>query len=192
MFFSKYRISLILSLLTTISLYIQAEVLEVSLIWNSDLCNEKCTELLKKQFGKAKEIESFTMNSSSGTASIKWNPQFPFSYQIVKSHLQMVGVGLSQMRVRVRGKALLQGERVALLSEGDNTLFFLISPVRASPGEYTATPAGVLVDLATDLKQKILTTAAEGKVIVVEGPLYQGHRSPPLHLIVSRLQIEKK
>ncbi len=182
----------IFTLLVLSTQTLQSEVLEVFISWNSYLCDDKCADLIKRRFESMKQVESIEVNSGSGSAKIKWNPESLFSYQAVKTQLQMVGVGLSELRVRVRGKGVPQGKGAALISSGDNTRFNLISPIRGTPGEYIALPDGSQLSLADGLKEKILSSAQEKKTIVIEGPIYQGHRSPPLYLVVSRLQIEKK
>ena len=183
---------LILSALATFNTHLHSEIVEVFVSWNSYSCDEKCSQLLKKKFEGMKQVESVTLNSSAGNARLKWNPKSSFSYQAVKAPLQMVGVGLNELRVRVRGKGVVQGNGAALLSLGDNTRFTLISPIRARPGEYVALPDGSNLELSQNLQEKVVKASEEDKVVVVEGPIYQGHRSPPLYLIVSRLQVEKK
>lgn len=191
MYFKKL-IFLSFSVLAFYSPQLQGEVLEVFISWNSYLCDDQCAELIKKRFESVKQVESIDVNAKAGNARIKWNPKSMFTYQAIKTQLQLVGVGLSELRVRVRGRGVPQGEGAALISLGDNTRFNLISPIQVAPGEYAALPDGSQLSLAEGLKEKILSSAREKKVIVIEGPIYQGHRSPPLYLIVSRLQIEKK
>lgn len=186
---SKFLIFIALILLSP---PLHAEVLEVFVSWNSFSCRERCAELLRERFEKMPQVESVAMNASAGNARLKWNPLSPFSYQVVKAQLQRVGVGLNELRVRVRGRGVQSGKGVALVSLGDSTRFTLISPLRTRPEKYVARPDGSKLDLSPSLQDKVLIAAQEDKAIVVEGPLYQPHRSPPLYLIVSRLQIEKK
>lgn len=187
----KYK-ALIFIYLLLFSPLLHAEILEVFVSWNSYSCDQKCAEMIRNKFENMKQVESVNFNPSAGNIRLKWNPTSPFSYQIIKTQLQMVGVGLNELRVRARGRGVQAGKSVVLVSSGDNTRFTLISPLKARPEEYIALPDGSNLELAPSLQEKVLTAAAEDKVIVVEGPIYQGHRSPPLYLITSRLQIEKK
>ncbi len=171
---------------------LKGEILEVEVTWNSTKCNPSCAELLKERFQKMKQVESVSVNPQSGIAKLKWGTKSPFTYQTVKTQMQMVGIGINAMRVRVRGKAMAQGDRVILTSTGDNTRFTLLSPIKVKEDQYTTLPNASFLKLSDELTEKILSEAKLGKTLVIEGPLYQGSRSPPIHLIVNRLQIEKK
>ncbi len=138
------------------------------------------------------QIESVSVNAKLGTATLKWSPKFPFSYQLIDSRLRMIGVGLIGIYMRVRGSAIPRGNKIALSSIGDQTQFILISPISVKPGDYAGFPDGSKLSLSPKLKKKITEASAERKDIIVEGPLYQGHRAPPLYLMIDRLQIEKK
>lgn len=188
---NQSRILILISLLL-ISPPLYSEVLEVFVSWNNSGCKERCAELLHERFEKMPQVESVTMNPSAGNARLKWNPTSPFSYQVIKNQLQRVGVGLNELRVRVRGRGVPSGKGVSLISLGDNTRFTLISHLRNRPEKYISRPDGSKLDLSSNLQEKILNAAQEDKAIVIEGPIYQPHRSPPLYLVVSRLQIEKK
>src|SRR5690606_29331883 len=131
-------------------------------------------------------------NPSAGVAVIKWSPDAPFSYHLIKTNMQMVGAGVNEIRVRVRGKATVQGNYISLVSQGDNSRFVLISPIMPTPDALIVNPNPYMRDLDPKLQQRILRESSEGKIMVIEGPLYQPARSPPLQLIVERIQVEKK
>lgn len=184
--------TLVLGALLLFQPILQSEILEIEVSWNSTKCNKSCADLLQKKFENMRQIESVSVNPSSGVAKIKWNTKSPFTYQAIKTQMQMVGVAINAMRVRIRGNAMAQGNRVILTSIGDNTRFTLLSPIKVERNKYTTLPNASLLKLSDELTEKILSEAKLGKVIVIEGPIYQGSRSPPLNLIVNRLQIEKK
>ncbi|MFQ5729280.1 MAG: hypothetical protein ACE5GN_02850 [Waddliaceae bacterium] len=171
---------------------VQAEVLEVVVIWNSISCNEKCAQILAKSFQKMKQVQEVRVNPTSGITILKWKPKSAFSYYPIKSTMQMIGVGVNDIRVKVRGKAKEQGNEVALFSLEDNTRFVLVSPITPLPEDYTVNPNPYDRSLSSDLRERILQEVKQDKVLVIEGPLYQPAKSPPLQLVVERIQIEKK
>lgn len=166
---------------------LHAEILEISVFWNQAKCSAGCNELLRKNFGKLQEIESIEMKPAEGSASIKWKPNAPFSYRLIKNQMQLSGISLDYIHARVRGKASLSGKTLKLLSIGDGTIFHLVSPLstRGSPNPQFIEPTKQLVDA-------VMNEAKEDKVLVIEGLLYRPHRSPPLNLIVEKIQVERK
>ena len=182
----------VVALLFSASYDLNAEILQVTVTWNSGVCDPKCSNLLGEKFKKMKQVEEVSVNPSSGVAVIKWKPDAQFSYHLIKTNMQMVGVGVNEIRVRVRGKARGQGKNVSLVSLEDNTSFILVSPIMPNPDSLILYPNPYLRELDPKLREKILLEAKEDKVMVIEGPLYQPARSPPLQLVVERIQIEKK
>lgn len=170
---------------------IQAEILDVNITWNSYLCTQSCSEILYRQFQKIRGVEQIRINEAAGTASLIWKPDAPFSYQMVKVPMQMAGVGVNDIRVSVRGRVREQGRQVALISEGDNTRFVLVSPIMPSKRMYTTKPNPYFRELAPNLRDRILRDAEQDKIMVVEGPLYRPARSPPLQIVVQSIRVER-
>ncbi len=168
-----------------------AEILQVSVFWGSTSCNPKCAELLEKNFKKMPQVEEVAVNPAAGSALFKWKAGSPFSYKIIKSQLQMAGVGVDTIRIRVRGQAVEDGKWIRFTSLGDKTTFSLISSMPHMPTKFTNLPNPAFLVLSPELKESILKDAADNKIIVIEGPLYRPHRSPPLYLIVEKIQVEK-
>jgi len=191
MAFMRMILPIVLGLTLLVINKVHGEVIEVTVTWNNIACNVSCAQLLEKRFKAMNQIEEVRVNPSSGIANLKWKPESPFSYSSVKSNMQMVGVGVNDIRVKVRGKARKQGRNVALFSIGDNTRFVLISPEIPQARRYTSLANPYLRELSPDLRESILREAQQDKIFVIEGTLYQPARSPPLHLIVERINIEK-
>ncbi|NGX42899.1 MAG: hypothetical protein K940chlam7_01187, partial [Chlamydiae bacterium] len=169
-----------------------SEVLEVRITWSSTACNEDCAKLLSKQFMKIKQVEKVSTNPVTGVTVLNWKPKQPFSYYPIKTTMQVVGVGVNDIRVRVRGKVKEQGRSVVLFSEQDNTRFVLVSPIVPDPERYTTKPNPYLRELTPNVRERILKEAENDKILVIEGPLNRPARSPPLQLVVERIQVEKK
>lgn len=191
---NKWGISMLtlLTLLFLIPSPVKGEILEVRANWNSASCTPKCAEMLDQQFKKIREAETVDISLPAGEAVFKWKPNGNFSYYNIKRPMQMIGVGLNEIRVKVRGKAHAQGPGVAISSSGDGTLFMLISPFSPQAHSYTSYANPIFYELSPSLKDQILKAAQENKTVVIEGPLYEPSRSPPFYLIVEKVQIEKK
>ena len=176
--------------LTTKGLF--SEVQQVTITWNNVACNQKCAEVIEKNFRKMNQVQKVKVAFATGTTELEWKPKSPFSFQAVKMAMQMSGVGINDLRVKVRGKAKEKGGKIALVSLEDNTPFILISPIDPKPEQYTTKPNPYFRELTPDLRERILQEIKEDKILVIEGPLYQPGSSPPLQLIVERILIEKK
>lgn len=187
----KVLISLFLSTILQAFPPLYGEVVNVRVNWNSISCNQNCANLIQKNFESLKQVESVSINAKSGTADLKWNPKFPFSYKAIDTKMRMVGASLIGVYIRVKGYAMSKGNKVVLSSIGDQTEFTLISPIPTGPGEYIGFPDASKLSLSPELQKKILDASTEKKVIVVEGPIYRGYVAPPLYLMIQRLQIEK-
>lgn len=190
MWFSVLSCLIVLLFLTVLPL--QGEVEEVMISWNSELCTANCIKLVQERFEKTKEIDSFQVSASQGIARIQWKPNVKFSYVAVKRVLQSVGVGLDDIRVRVRGTVKDEGKQVALYSEGDRTRFVLVSPLLSNPGEPNVPANPALMSLTPHLKETILEDAQQGKIFVIEGALYRPWNTPYLMIVIERLQVEKR
>jgi hypothetical protein len=185
---------LLFSFFAATTLPLVAEVERITVTWNNVMCNVQCGELIARRFGAMKELEKVEVNPSTGVANLKWNSKFTFSYVPIKTTMQMVGAGIDDVRVRVRGKAKEEGRDVVFYSIGDNTRFLLASPIRPDPRRQVVFPNPTLMQLDPDLRERIMTDAKQDKVLVIEGPLYKPWWSPPLPLmiVIERIQVEKK
>ncbi len=191
----KSHRAMILSILTLLcsTFYpLFGEVQRITVTWNSIMCNVKCGELIEKKFMALKELDQVNVDPSRGVANLKWNPETPFSYTPIKTAMAMVGAGVNDIRVRVRGVVVEEGRNVALYSLGDNTRFLIVSPLRPELGRQTVLPHPSLRELSPELRDRILRDAEQDKIMVIEGPLYKPSRSPPLMIVTERIQVEKK
>lgn len=169
-----------------------AEIDKITVTWNNAACTVKCGELIEKNLSEIKELDHANVTPSTGSANLKWKPGAHFSYTPIKVAMQMVGVGVNEVRMRVRGVVKEEGKDVVLYSLGDNTRFLIVSPLRPELTQPIISPHPSLRELSPQLRNRILPDAKQGKIMVIEGPLYKPVRSPPLMIVVERIQIEKK
>lgn len=168
------------------------EVLDVTVMWNNVMCLEPCGKLLQEKFLKMPQVQEVSIDITAGQARIKWKPKAPFSYYPVKTTMQMVGLGVNEMKVTVRGKAKVTKDKVVLVSLQNNTPFELVSLPTPEQGLYVTRPNQIFMKLDPGLAEKIMTEAKEDKILIISGPLYSPWRSPPLQLVVESIQVEKK
>jgi len=179
----KYKYLIFITLGLTSS-PLDGEVQSVVARWTPGRCKESCQERLQEAFAKSDEVESFSVNDANGAATFKWNPDAKFSYRVLKRPMQRVGIGIDSVAVVVRGKIKKVGNHMVLSSDGDGTQFRLVSYDDRKPNPR-------YLSLDPNLEAQLTSSSDKNQIYVVDGPLYQAHRSPPLYLIVNRVQIEK-
>ncbi len=165
-----------------------AEVLKVQIQWQPEACNLTCAQLIGKQLQQVPGVAEIIMNQPGGYAELRWKPRYPFNYTAIQTAMQMVGVGMRTIRVKVRGTIQFQAQSVALISLGDNTPFYLLGQLNATPNQQTISDS--LQN--RQLSQAVLSQLAEGvkqnRVAVIEGPLYMPSNYTWLWLVVDQLQ----
>jgi hypothetical protein len=159
---------------------IQGEIQMVEIFWRHGACQYNCTKLLEGKLSEVPQIESVTTSTTSNMASIKWKKYDQFTYLLVKRPFQRVGVGIDNIRLKVKGTLSPSQDRIVLVSTEDNTNFDLVSinKEKSHPSKLTIDPK---------FKQTFLDYAKDQKTLIVEGALYQPDRSPPLYLLVERV-----
>ena len=176
----------ILSFLSCANL-LQGEILSVDVFWAHGSCRDSCTKILETQLRQTKEIESVSTSTTSNMASITWKKTEPFTYKALKLPFQRVGVGIDNIRVKVKGTLSPSKDRIVLVSSENKTTFDLVSLNKAK-----GTPA--LLSLDPQFRATFLEYAEKRTPVIIEGALYQAHRSPPLYLLVEKVTVaeEKK
>lgn len=172
---------LIFSYLLLLPLY--GEIERVEIFWGQGSCKENCAKQLKVKLDDLPESESAVISIVSNMASLKWNQNEPFSYDAVKKPFQQMGIGIDHIRVAVRGKLTASQQKFYLISEGDNTRFDLVSHEKGKPN-------AKYLSLDPSYTKTFLNYTKEHQILVIEGTLYQPHRSPPLYLLVERVSKE--
>lgn len=183
---------------TMLSLYLSltfvnaahAEVSDVIITWTAATCQPGCDKLLSQQFGKIYGIATFDINRAAGQANIQWKPNLPFAYYPINAAMRMIGPHINTIRLKVRGKIQHTQDNIKLISEGDGTLFYLISAVNPAPNQYAPTRSVYNRALSLDVRQQLLDAEANKQMVVIDGPLFEPYRSPPLFLVIEHLSVE--
>ena len=170
---------------------LNAEVQQVTLIWQPGLCSASCVKELTKQLYRAPGVEKVDIDEGSGRASIIWKPQAPFSFQQINAALRYVGIRQDLIRLRVRGKITEMGSQLKLISSGDNTPFELLNPITAQANQYAVQWNPSTRQLTPQLKSELLEIQKNGWTVTIEGTFFEPFRSPPNRLIVEQLSTDK-
>lgn len=179
---------LLLSFFLTSS--ISAEVEKVTVTWTSVLCRDACGQLLYKYFCRIPAVSSVEVNQQAGIAYLKWKENQKFSFAPVNHAMQMVGLGLRDVRVTVTGTIRATGKYFSIISLGDNTEFYLLSPVTPTNG-YVNQFNLANRQLSPEMQQKLFNAQNERKIVTIEGPLFMPWRSPILYLVVASMNIKE-
>jgi hypothetical protein len=171
---------------------LQSEIQEVTVTWTAAFCIN-CSELITRYVKQIQGVEDIQMKSGIGQINLKWKPGVAFEFTPIKNAFQMVGLGLNDIRMQVRGRIKHDKQNVYLISETDNTGFLLLNPVYPEEG-YTMENSHYTHDLSPRLREKLLELERTGEIVVIKGPLFEPYRSPPepLKLQVAKLDFEEK
>lgn len=174
--------------------FAQAEIINVTVRWTPASCIASCIKTVESVFKNANYIAEVEIDPGTGQATLKWKPNAPFSYQSVKRPMQMAGIGIQYLRIKVRGKIKHDAQTVRLVSTGDNTTFVLLDIVVPNPSQYVELNNPQNRYLSPAQRQKLLQAESEGKLATIEGPLFEPHRTPPLpflQLITEKMTFEE-
>ena len=178
----------ILGFLVAFALYmlpVASEIERVTVTWTAMECQANCIKQLEQQFRKIPGVGEVIMNPSAGQVDLKWKKNATFSFSPVNIAMELIGLTINDIRVRVHGTLKHSGNSVTLISSGDGTQFNLLNPVvPQAPGQtpqFNAAARG----LRPELLEKLIKAEQEKKEATIEGPLLFPERSPPLQLVVS-------
>lgn len=171
-----------------------AEIEEVIVTWNPIPCRDNCVHELEKRFLKIPAVEKVEINQANGFAKMAWKPNAPFSFVPINFALRWVGVREKTLRVRVKGKPILNKDTYLLISDKDKTAFTLLGPVSSNRSEYVVQFNRVNRPLPLDLQEQLKEAKKQNKTLIISGTIFMPERSPPepLSLIVDHIQVEEK
>jgi hypothetical protein len=172
----------------TIQFPLRAEIETFTIKWTSMLCLQSCNELLYSEFLKMPSVADVIMDPGAGTAIIRWKPEAPFTYAAIGAVMSKVGLAIQDMRVKVRG-TIIPGPNPILVSLGDQTQFVLLGPIEPSRTDFTITANPQAHALSPQLREQLTQAGNEQKMVIIEGPIFEPERSPPLKMIVQNIQI---
>lgn len=162
-----------------------SEVERVIVTWTAIECQDACIRQLDKQFNKIPGVTSVSL--SPGQVVLKWQKNAPFSFSPINIAMELLGLTINDIRVRVRGRIKHDARHVTLYSLGDYTPFDLINPVVPDMDRQAAQFNLQARALRPALRQKLIDGELAGKIAIIEGPLLMPERSPPIELVVDSL-----
>lgn len=170
---------------------IRAEIQEMTLSWTALACQSSCVQGLYGQFQRIPGVDSVSINQNAGQAAFRWKQNVPFSYRDVKTAMQLIGLAINNIKLRVRG-TIVQDSPTSfrLISAGDKSGFTLISIAAPTTNQYVEQFNAQNRGLSPTLIAQLQGAMAKNQTVVVYGPLFTPWRAPPLFLVVEGINIE--
>lgn len=169
---------------------LHAEVLEVRIQWTPQLCNDICARNLEKQFHRIYNVDEITMNHPAGQILLKYKPRGVYNFGPINTAMQMIGLTINDIHIKVRGHIKATDREVLLISDGDASVFFLMSPVRPDPGKYVENYNPATHQLTVQHRNQLIDAARSKQYVTISGPLFEPERAPPNYLIVQEIKTE--
>ena len=170
---------------------VQGEIQEIVMKWNALLCLNECESTLANQLNNIANLRGLRIDSRAGTAVMGWQPYNFFSYAPFNLATRTVGIRIADFRLKVSGKIRHSEDNFYMVSEGDNTTYLLVGPIRAVPDRYIIQQNIASRPLSADIRIKLLRLADSQETVIIEGPLFEPLRAW-LILIVEQLKLPKK
>lgn len=167
-----------------------AEVLEVRIQWTPQLCNEICATNLNKQFHRIYNVEEITINRPAGQAILKYKPRGVYNFGPINTAMEMIGLTINDIHIKVKGHIKGSDREVFLISDGDATVFTLMSPVRPDPNKKVENWSPFTHSLTVQHRNQLIDAGKQGKMVTISGPLFEPERSPPNYLIVQEIKTD--
>lgn len=167
-----------------------SEIESVSLNWTPLLCTQACITQLDREFRKVAGIAEVTLNQGAGAASIRWRPNYPFSFSDVNVPMRLVGLSIRDIHIKVRGTISHDAHSVTLTSLGDNTRFQLLNPLISRPGQQAPVFNLAARQLTPELRQQLIDTEVQKSTVSIQGQIFMPGRSSALQIVVGNLSVE--
>jgi hypothetical protein len=183
---------LALLVLTVLSLHmgaIQAEMQQVTLRWTAMLCQPSCVRGLEHHLSRVRGVTHVNINGPAGQADLIWDPAVPFTYRSIENAVAMIGIGLNDLRITVRGTITYDGRNVFLNSDGDKTRFYLLGPPEIVLHQKVDLNSPYNRPLLPHIKAQLLEASRNQQTVTITGPLFHPENSPPLYLVVAFFNI---
>jgi hypothetical protein len=181
---------LIIAILWTSS-FLYAEIESITIKWTPLLCQQSCIAGLERQFRNINGVADVEMNQSAGQAVLRWKPDVQLTFVPINNAMQMIGLSINDLRVKVRGSISHDARTVTLNSLGDNTRFLMMSVVTPKTIEMSEQFNPQTHILSPAQRDEFLEAQSADQVAVVEGPIFEPERSPPLKIIVEKVKFLK-
>lgn len=170
-------------LLHVISFSLLAEIERITVKWDPISCRETCARGIVKQLTAIGGVAEIVIIADQGIANVRWKPRAPFSFDFISTAIGMIGPGILDARLQVRGTLLATNTAIILESLGDNTRFVLLSPAKQSFYKNVPQNSFETHMLAPELRLQFLDGIRDSCVVTIKGPLLQWQMGG-LYLIV--------
>lgn len=168
-----------------------AEIEQVVLTWQAPLCQDACVRELNRQLSRIRGVAAVDVNQGAGNATLKWQPDAPFSFQPINMATRFVGIRINDIGLKVRGRIAGTAQNLQLISEKDNTVFYLYNPILPNTNQYNTRNSLYNRQLSPEVAAQLLETVKKRQLVTIEGQLFEPFRSPPNNLVVVRITIPK-
>lgn len=166
------------------------EIESVVIGYREQNCNtEQCIRVIKERFKVVPDIAE--VNVSPGAINLTWKPNRPFTFEKINIPLRLVGLSPQNVAVTARGLIKQEGDKLYLVSLGDNTKFQLLNPPQPKSNDYIEYNN---IDNYTLLPhvRKQLEEAMKSKQVVQASGWLLGPWRYNLALVMTNLSTEKE
>lgn len=169
---------------------LSAGVEEIQISWNALKCLYTCVPSIEKNLYQIGSVSDVKIDAQSGTATMKWDANVPFSYEPFRLASSAAGIRFRHMRVKVSGRIVHDGEFIYIQSPGDNSRFLLIGPIKTEPGRYIPNFSFETHPLTQRDKETLLRAERNGSTVEISGPLYIPSHWPRV-LITEQIKVRE-
>lgn len=185
------NIAKFLFLFTCFAANLQAEIESITIKWTALECQKSCIAGLERYFRNINGVADVQMDQPGGQAVLRWKPNVQLTFMPINNAMQMIGLSINDLRIKVRGTISHDERSVTLNSTGDNTRFLLMSVATPKTTVMTEEFNPQTHILSPAQREEFLDAQAADQVAVVEGPIFEPERSPPLKVLVEKVRFEK-
>lgn len=161
------------------------EIVWVKIYWQPTQC-PSCFAVLQRRFDALEAVARADFNFALSMADLRWKPNQPYEDRLVRTPVAWAGLTLRDVRIKLRGTIVHDGQNVYIVSIGDGTSFPLVSQPSTS-SKYFVQSAISSYALDPVVKEQLLAAQASFQVVSIEGTLINPYR-PPVYLMVEKLE----
>lgn len=192
MLIQRYLALMIAFLCLAHSFRLHAEIEQITLKWTPGLCQSSCMRSLEQQFKNIKGVVNTHLNGPLGQGDLTWDPNTAFSYRSIEMAMALIGLGINDIRLRVKGNITHDERNIILISSSDHTHFFLLNNISIVPNQYVEENSAFNRLLTPQTRTQLLNAERNQQTVTISGPLFQPENSPPLFLVIDSLSITEK
>lgn len=152
---------------------LQAEIEQVQIRWNAFQCLDICIPSIQRSLQSIPQVSNIQTNASEGTATMKWDSNYPFNQEAFRVASSMAGIRFSEIILQVKGTVSHDAQHFYLTSYGDHTRFLIIGPPQIEPGRQTPRRFNIVtLPLDGQTKEQLLDAERNHWIVSISGPLF--------------------